>query len=163
MTQKYQIRLALREDLDRIMEIYDIARQFMRREGNATQWSGGYPQRELLEADIVRRKLFVVTSGERIRGVFYFSMGPDPTYGRIEDGDWHCDAPYGVIHRIASDGSGGIFPAAMEFCLTQCSYLRIDTHHDNLPMQHVVQKHGFRRCGIIFLPDGSPRIAYDRI
>jgi hypothetical protein len=30
-------------------------------------------------------------------------------------------------------------------------------------MQHVVEKHGFSRRGIIFLANGDPRIAYEMI
>ena len=40
-------------------------------------------------------------------------------------------------------------------------YLRIDTHEDNHVMQQAVQKLGFRKCGIIHIADGTPRIAYD--
>ena len=30
-------------------------------------------------------------------------------------------------------------------------------------MQHVVTKHGFKPCGIIYTDDGTPRIAFDRL
>ena len=66
-----------------------------------------------------------------------------------------------MIHRIASDGAGGILNAAVEYGKQQIDYLRIDTHEDNRVMQHAVQKLGFRRCGLIYIADGSPRIAYD--
>ena len=29
-------------------------------------------------------------------------------------------------------------------------------------MQHVVTKAGFKRCGIIYTDNGTPRIAFDR-
>ena len=90
-------------------------------------------------------------------------MDPDPTYAVIEDGSWMSDGIYGTIHRIASDGSGGIVRAAVEFGKTKCSHLRIDTHKDNLVMQHVVEKLGFSRRGIIYVSDGSPRIAYEMV
>ena len=99
----------------------------------------------------------------RIRGVFYFVIGPDPTYSVIEDGGWLSDEPYGTIHRIASDGSGGLFSAVLKFCRSRIGHIRIDTHHDNRVMQHVVEKHGFSRRGIIFLANGDPRIAYEMI
>ena len=89
----------------------------------------------------------------------------DPTYYRI-DGAWKNEAPYGVIHRIASDGTEkGIFEAVMEFCKEKMAErgirnLRIDTHEDNKTMQHLIEKYGFQRCGIIYLENGSPRIAY---
>ena len=40
------IRKAEKADLDKIMDIYDTARAFMRKSGNPTQWAGGYPPRE---------------------------------------------------------------------------------------------------------------------
>lgn len=30
-------------------------------------------------------------------------------------------------------------------------------------MQHLLEKYGFVRCGIIYLPDGAPRIAYQKM
>ena len=133
----------------------------MRENGNPHQWNGGYPGRTLLEEDLEQHRLFVMEGEGAIHGVFFFSLAPDPTYGKIDDGQWHCSGPYGTIHRIAGDGSGGILRAAVEFGKKQTDCLRIDTHADNHVMQRAVEKQGFRRCGIIHLADGSPRIAYD--
>lgn len=30
-------------------------------------------------------------------------------------------------------------------------------------MQHKIEKNGFTRCGIIYITDGSPRIAYQKV
>jgi len=106
--------------------------------------------------------LHVIEDEKGIHGVFYFYIGEDPTYGEIEDGAWHYDATYGTIHRIASDGSGGILRTAVDFCAGLIDHIRIDTHHDNLVMQNAVAKLGFERSGIIHLANGSPRIAYER-
>ena len=163
MENSMKIRLACLDDLDEILEIYDYAKKFMVETGNPTQWAGGYPQRELLEDDIANGGLYVVTDGENICGVFYFVIGPDPTYAIIENGAWHSEKNYGTIHRIAGNGAGGIFGAALDFCRKQIDYLRIDTHEDNKVMQHVVTKHGFKPCGIIYTDDGTPRIAFDRL
>ena len=95
--------------------------------------------------------------------MFYYAVEDDPTYHEIFDGQWHCENPYGVIHRIASDGSGGILKAAVEFAAGHVDYLRIDTHADNQVMQKAVRKQGFEYCGIIYIADGTPRLAYDRI
>lgn len=156
-----RIRPAKQADMNRILEIYEHARCFMRQNGNSTQWTGGYPRQELLEADILKEQLFVVEENGTVNGVFVFFVGDDPTYGFI-DGSWRSNTRYGVIHRIAGIG-GGIFTAALKFCESRIDHLRIDTHEDNKPMQHVVEKAGFSRRGIIYLGDGSPRIAYDRI
>ena len=158
---EYTIRKAQREDLPRIEEIYAYARQFMAETGNPHQWGTTTPQTGQLKEDIAKGLLFVLTHDSCIHGVFYFYIGPDPTYGVIEDGHWRSDTPYGTIHRIAGDGSGGVLAAAVAFCKTKINHIRIDTHHDNKIMQHAVARQGFRRSGIIYLENGSPRIAYD--
>ena len=160
---KYQIRNAMPEDLPRIEEIYAYARSFMAEHGNPNQWGKTNPLIAQLEKDVENSRLFVVEEETDIHGVFYFYIGEDPTYGVIEGGNWGSDAPYGTIHRIAGDGSGGILKAAVEFCGKKIQHLRIDTHHDNIVMQKAVEKLGFVRRGIIYIADGSPRIAYDRI
>ena len=163
MKNMKEIRPARLEDLDEILKIYDYAKKFMVQTGNPTQWAGSYPQRELLEEDIENDGLYAVTEDGTICGVFYFVIGLDPTYTVIENGAWHSDRTYGTIHRIAGNGTGGLFGAVLEFCRSKIDYLRIDTHEDNKVMQHVVTKHGFKECGIIYTDDGSPRIAFDRL
>ena len=154
------VRLAKQTDMARILEIYEHARKFMVANGNPTQWKDGYPASEMLEEDIRRQCLYVVED-QQICGVFMFVIGDDPTYQHIE-GQWRSAEPYGVIHRIAGMG-GGVFSAALEYCEGRIHHLRIDTHEDNKPMQHLVEKNGFIRRGIIYVADGTPRIAYDRI
>ena len=158
----YQVRNAEMTDLPRIEEIYSNARRFMADHGNPNQWGTSHPPREQLLNDIKMGDLYVITEGVEIHGVFYFFIGEDPTYAAIE-GFWHADIPYGTIHRIAGDGSGGILKTAVNFGRSKINYLRIDTHADNTVMQSAVVKQGFCRCGIIYIADGSPRIAYDRI
>ena len=158
---KKSIRPAIQADMDEIMEIYACARQFMAENGNPTQWGQHHPPRKMLEEDIDLNRLYVVEAGGRLCGVFMFLIGDDPTYTHIE-GSWRSDSPYGVIHRIAGVG-GGVSAAALEYCSGMIDHLRIDTHADNKPMQHVVEKAGFSKRGIIYVEDGTPRIAYDRI
>lgn len=154
------IRLASPADLPRIEEIFAIGRAYMRQTGNMTQWIGGYPQRNLLEDDIAKEQLFVMEDECGIHGVFAFILGEDPTYGYIE-GRWPNEKPYGTIHRIASDGEvRGMVTLAKQFALRFIDEVRVDTHHDNHTMQHVVEKNGFRYCGVIYLKNGDPRMAY---
>ncbi len=155
------IRLAAEEDLKTILEIYAIARRYMAENGNAAQWSDSYPDRELLEKDIRGRQLFVYAEDDKIHGVFAFIIGPDATYSRIENGAWKNENPYGTIHRLASDGAvKGVFGQCVEFCRQKISNLRIDTHNDNHTMRHLIEKNGFEKCGIIYVQNGTPRIAY---
>ena len=159
---KLMIRSALPADLEQIEEIYAHARRFMAQNGNPTQWKDAYPQRTMLEADIARKNLYVVLAHSEICGVFLFALGEEPTYDYLEGGTWRSDAPYGTIHRIASRSSG-VFSACLDFCRSKCRHIRVDTHADNKPMQHLAEKHGFSRRGIIYVADGTPRIAYDLI
>lgn len=160
--EKFRIRPAKPEDLKQIGKVYVHARRFMAENGNPTQWKCEHPHHELLEEDIRQGRLYVAERAEEIRGVFAFVIGEDPTYGYIEQGAWLSDSVYGTIHRIASLG-GGVFPAALAFCREKCAHIRIDTHADNKPMQHLVHKYGFVKCGIIYVEDGTPRIAYELI
>ncbi len=154
------VRKAIPDDLDEIMRIYDTARTFMRQNGNRSQWINGYPQKELVQKDIAQGHCFVCEE-EGIHGVFAFLLGEDPTYNVIENGAWLNDRPYGTIHRIGSDGQRKqIFRHAVGYCLGITKDLRIDTHEDNKVMQRLVENYGFQRCGIIYIEDGTPRIAY---
>lgn len=159
----YTVRIAVPEDLLAFLEIYDRARKFMAATGNPTQWPENYPNAALLREDMEAGVLYAVCEGDTVRGVFLFRIGEDPTYREIWDGNWHSSRKYGVIHRVAGDGSGGIFDACLAFCGEQADYLRIDTHENNHVMQHILEKNGFRRCGTILTDNGSPRIAYDRV
>ena len=159
-----EIRRATLQDLDRMLEIYDYARAFMRSTGNPTQWSRGYPSRELLLADIEEGVSFVAEEEGVIHGTFMFYNGKDGIYDVIEDGAWLNDEPYAVIHRIAGDGQiKGLLSMAVEYGSQFSDNLRMDTHRDNRVMQHTLEKNGFVRCGIIHLENGDPRIAYHRI
>ena len=98
----------------------------------------------------------------RVVGYFALLPSPEPTYSFIK-GAWLSDEPYGVIHRIASyPDVHGVFAAIIDFAAARFPRLRIDTHRDNRIMQHLIDKHGFTYCGVIWLTDGTPRLAYER-
>ena len=157
----YMIRKAEKEDLPRIYEIYETARQFMRENGNHAQWGAGDRPEELLEDDISQGNLYVLEEAS-IHAVFAFIIGEDPTYLEIEEGNWKSEEPYAAVHRVASDGTvQGVLGHVMDYCSAQVPHLRIDTHKDNKVMQHVLEKYGFVSCGIVHVRDGSPRIAYE--
>ena len=156
------IRKAQKIDIDIIMHIYDKARKFMKSTGNPNQWKDDYPKKELLLKDIESNNLYVITDEINVpHAVFYFYIGEDPTYKVIKKGNWLNDKPYGVIHRIASDGfSHGILKECVNYCKNFSSEIRIDTHNDNNVMQSALEKIGFIHCGIINLSNGEERIAY---
>lgn len=156
-----KVRLARAEDLPAVMNLYAQARDSMAAAGNPTQWSGGYPPEALLKEDIQQRRLYVLERESGLYGVFAFLLGEDPTYQQI-DGSWRDLSAYGTIHRLAGRaGVSGVFTDCLAFCREKCRHLRADTHRDNHIMQHLLTKHGFVFCGIIYVADGSPRLAYE--
>ena len=158
------IRKTTWEDFPEIQQIYAYAREQMRQNGNPLQWGDDRPSAAALSQDIQAEASYVMEEGGRICGVFSFIMGDDPTYARIEQGHWLNEAPYGTIHRLAGNGTvRGLFGSCLAFCASLHPNIRIDTHADNLLMQHLLEKHRFVKCGIIHVEDGSPRIACQRI
>ncbi len=159
----YYIRLAKDADLPIILDIYAHARQYMRKNGNPNQWGHSHPAEAVLREDIKLQHLYVCTNAGEILGVFCYFQGIDPTYVRIYDGQWQNNEPYGVIHRIAvAAHQKGVASACFHWALQQCDNLRIDTHADNIPMHKSLAKNGFAKCGIIYLENGDPRIAYHK-
>ena len=158
------IRRADISDLPKIKEIYSAARAFMCENGNAHQWGDTYPEEHIIQQDLQSGFLYVVESEvtpSEICGCFAMIQGNDPTYDII-DGAWSADTPYTAIHRVASNGSErGVLKRIMDFSKARCSHIRIDTHKDNLPMQNALAKNGFSCCGIIYLENGDPRLAYE--
>lgn len=158
-----RIRKTRKEDIKKILEIYDIAREFMAKNNNPNQWEKTYPSLETLKDDIRKEVSYIIEDDEgKIQGTFAFIIGDDEYYNYIENGSWSKDQTYGTIHRIASSGKvRNITKICLDFCIDKISYLRIDTHKDNLPMQKAVKSYGFKECGIIYVRDKSPRIAFD--
>ena len=160
-TELLSVRDALDDDFDNVMRIYRYAQDFMIESGNPDQWAHRYPEPELIRQDIREGRCKLVCSDSGAHGVFAFFTDEDPTYAYIEDGQWPNAEPYATIHRIAGDGQvRGILQRAVEYCRAYASNVRIDTAEDNKILQHAIAKCGFQRCGIIYLENGDPRIAY---
>ena len=155
------IKKASMSDLDELMDIYSAARKFMIETNNPNQWGQTNPTVQMVKEDIINNNCNIVCSDNKIEGVFALIEGEDPTYNYIEGGSWLNNNKYVTIHRIASKGNiHGIFDFVINYCKTICKDIRIDTHEDNLIMQHLIIKNGFKKCGIIYLKNGKPRNAY---
>ena len=163
MSRELTVRASRPEDRQRILEIYEYARKVMKESGNPRQWGDSSPQIYLIDGDIENGTGYVVENGSKIVGCFAMMKGPDPTYEKIYDGEWLNEEEYIVIHRIASCGEGGILKACLDYCSGVSDNIRIDTHRENRIMQHLLHKYGFTYCGTIYVSDGTPRMAYQRI
>ncbi len=159
------IRKAVPGDMAAIMRVMEAARKIMRSSGNMNQWTNGYPSESIIYSDMEKGGGYVMEKAGEIVGYFAFLPSPEPTYARIYEGKWLDDnLPYHVVHRIASyPDVHGVFRKMMDFCFALDGNIRIDTHRDNIIMQHNLLKQGFRYCGIIYLESGDERLAYQRL
>lgn len=163
-----EIRNSTENDFVQIMKIYEYARFFMAEHGNPNQWGPtNWPPEELIHSDIAEGDSYVCTCENRVVGTFFFRHGSDidPAYHKIEDGEWLDKSPYGVIHRLAGDGTvRGIGKFCIDWAFKQSGHLRADTHGDNKVMQNLLKKCGFVYCGIIYVEEDScPRLAYEKV
>lgn len=167
---EWETRRATPEDLPRMLEIFEDGRRALAGRG-VDQWQDGYPQRALLEADIANGDTWLLCDGAAIVATAAFCFGEDSSYAVLHGGAWHTDGPYAALHRIAvADGQTGKGAAGKLYTHFEemarkagVSSLRVDTHRDNLVMQSFLQRRGFAKCGVIYLPDtGAERIAYDK-
>ena len=161
-TPTMTIRKTLTTDIPAVCAVFDKAKAFMRTTGNLHQWTGGYPSESQLLADIQAGGSHVLVNDDgRVVGTFFFTTKPDPTYAVIKEGEWLDDSPYGVIHRIASDGTvKGVLCIVLDHCFGLVDNIRIDTHRDNKVMQKGLTAYGFTYRGIINLASGDERLAY---
>ncbi|MDY6371638.1 MAG: HD domain-containing protein [Bacteroidales bacterium] len=175
MQKKYDIRKATEQDIDLILKMFDHSRTVMRQDGNHAQWVG-YPTRADVAED-VRRGVAYVIENLKLKienyqfpnpdnpyiGTFALVPGEEPTYGYIDHGRWIDErTPYCTLHRVAAmPGTSGVAEAVFRYIKDACTHLRVDTHALNRPMRHILEKEGFVYCGIIYMPDGGPRDAYE--
>lgn len=159
-----KVRAAERDEVPRILELVAHSRGIMRANGNHVQWDG-YPGADLISADIEQGIGHVVTLDGVAVGYFALLLEPEPTYACIEEGLWLDDTtPYGTIHRLAcAEGVHGIARCVFAWCEARCASVRVDTHRSNAIMLHIFQRHGYTRCGVVYMRDGTPREAYQKM
>ncbi|UUX32839.1 N-acetyltransferase [Fundicoccus culcitae] len=163
------IRKTRPEEAETVATIFDHGRSIQRATGNHDQWNNGYPNVAVVLDDIAKNESYVCVSDateldlfptETLLATFCLQKGIDPTYVNI-DGAWLNEEPYVTIHRVSTNGKlKGVGRQAIEWVMQHNDNIRIDTHEKNTPMRRLVDSLGFTYCGIIYLADGSPRLAY---
>ncbi len=174
LTQPVVYRPAVREDIPRILEIVQDARDSLGRH-HVDQWQGPYPGAERFEEDIRLDQCFVICHGEDPAAFFVLSTLEEPGYAAITDGKWSADLPYCVLHRaaVAKEYRGSGMAQALMRCVEEqarvygLKCIRVDTHRKNKPMQNLLRESGFRYRGNI-LVDAEPghdphRQAFEKI
>ena len=165
------IRNTTQYDLPAIMDIIHYAQRYLA-SLNIDQWQDGYPNEAQILNDIFNNESYVLLDeANQIIATFMFTTSKEPTYDSIE-GKWLTDknTTYGVIHRIAvaeNCTNKGVAKHIITHCeqqlqLQNFTSMRIDTHKDNLGMQHILKSLGYKYCGIITLTSGALRLAFEK-
>ena len=163
-------RQSVKEDIEDILVIIKQAQAYLK-EAGINQWQNNYPNYETISRDIDNKESYVLLEGNDIVATTAISFQGEKTYQSIYDGKWISDTDYAVIHRIAVDhkykGTGlasRIIDNVEKICLDKgVASIKVDTHEKNLSMQRLLGKNNFHYCGIIYLEDGSKRVAFEKI
>lgn len=161
------LELAKMEELDVCAALMEEGRAFQQAQG-FVQWTPDYPNRDTVKGDIETGKGYVLKVDGVIAGYLCVDFDGDPAYEDIRQGQWGTGKPYAAAHRLALSGqfrgqglTATIFELVRELCLARgVTAIRGDTDPQNLRMQHVLEKCGFRRRGVILF-QGSEKLAYD--
>lgn len=165
-----EFRQAKISDLDQIVEIIELSKKYLK-ETKVDQWQDGYPAKEDLRRDIESGNSYVLTNKDEIIATTVISLDGESTYNSIFNGEWITNEEYIVMHRVAVHEKykgKGIFKElikeAESLALNKGIFsIKIDTHRDNISMQKALLKSSFEKCGIIYLNDGSERIAFEKV
>ncbi|MDS0525251.1 GNAT family N-acetyltransferase [Clostridium sp. SHJSY1] len=165
-----KFRKAIETDINNIIGIIGQAQAYFKEQG-INQWQDNYPNVEIINNDIENNNSYVLLKDENIVATAAVSFDEEKTYDSIYEGQWFSNDEYAVIHRIAVDNnckglglSSQIIKNVEKLCLEKGVYsIKVDTHKENVSMQKLLKKNKFQYCGIIYLEDGSKRIAFEKI
>lgn len=153
-----------------MMAIVAQAQAYLAAQG-IDQWQDGYPGEDVLREDIDAARGYVLVEDDAVCAIATIDFGGEPTYDVIYDGAWNTQTPYACLHRVAVDaalrgkGAADALVAAAEAVVRArgLSGVRVDTHRQNVVMQRMLARNGYRSCGVIYLESGAERIALDKI
>ncbi|MDW5299624.1 MAG: GNAT family N-acetyltransferase [Sedimentibacter sp.] len=165
-----KFRKSVKTDINGIMNIIRQAQVYFK-EAGINQWQDNYPNVETISNDIDNEESYVLLKKGNIVATAVISFKAEKTYDSIYEGKWISNGEYAVIHRVAVDNnykglglSSQIIKKAEQLCLNKGAHgIKVDTHEENLPMQKLLKKNEFQYCGIIYLENGSKRIAFEKI
>lgn len=106
---------------------------------------------------------------EKIIGTFVLIFGEDETYKNIE-GSLKTNSSYRTLHRVVIHNNykgKNLAKLILDFSMEKAfekniHSLRIDTHQKNLSMKRFIEKSNFDYCGVIYVSDGTPKIAFEK-
>ena len=161
-------RKATIEDADAVSEIYDLARESLKR-NEIPQWQNGVPGRDTFLVDVSHGVSYVMEVGGEVIATIQI-IENEPYYANVVDGNWRSNNAL-VAHRVAvkvgcrHDGVGSkLLEAAAKIAVESGKdSLRLDTHEKNFKMRGMLEKNGFVNVGKVYMPCGEERFAYEKL
>lgn len=157
------MRPATVDDIPAIVATLEAGRSLLAADG-IDQWQNGTgPDVDLVTEDVERGwgRVFLVDG--QVAATAALIDEPEPNYVHMLEGAWQvrgdAAAPYATIHRVA------VAPAFRGMHVAQRFYarlieearargfaeIRVDTHADNVRMQHVIASAGFTRACTVLI------------
>lgn len=159
------MRPATVDDIPAIVATLEAGRSLLAADG-IDQWQNGTgPDVDLVTEDVERGwgRVFLVDG--QVAATAALIDEPEPNYAHMLEGAWQvrgdAASSYATIHRVA------VAPAFRGMHVAQRFYarlieearargfaeIRVDTHADNVRMQHVIASAGFTRAGTVCISD----------
>lgn len=161
-----EYRKAKVEEIDLLNEMYKAGSELLKERG-IDQWQGvNLPKASM---DNIGAIYVLEDDGEIVSTALHVEHDSD--YDKIYDGEWIGNENYYAIHRVTTKSSKSgkgytnkMFNEIEKLALENGKEsVRVDTHSDNIPMQKTLEKSGYTKCGIVYLYDGVPRLAYEKL
>lgn len=165
------MRPATVDDVPAIVATLEAGRSLLAADG-IDQWQNGTgPDVDLVTEDVERGWGRVFLIGGQVAATAALIDEPEPAYDQVVEGAWQvrgdaaapagAASPYATIHRVA------VAPAFRGMHVAQRFYarlieearargfaeIRVDTHADNVRMQHVIASAGFTRACTVLISD----------
>ena len=162
------MRPATVDDVPAIVATLEAGRALLAADG-IDQWQvGAGPDVDLVTSDVARGWGRVFLIGGQVAATAALIDEPEPAYDQVVEGAWQvrgdaapagAASPYATIHRVA------VAPAFRGMHVAQRFYarlieearargfaeIRVDTHADNVRMQHVIASAGFTRACTVLI------------
>lgn len=163
------MRPATVDDVPAIVATLEAGRALLAADG-IDQWQDGAgPDVDLVTSDAARGWGRVFLIGGQVAATAALIDEPEPAYDQVVEGAWQTrgdaatpagvTSPYATIHRVA------VAPAFRGMHVAQRFYarlieearargfaeIRVDTHADNVRMQHVIASAGFTRACTVLI------------
>lgn len=162
-------RLANFEDRDIILKMLYDGHLSLKKDG-VDQWQGdSFPNLSNYNDLILNKEIFVLEDESPVSTVVLLEYDKD--YDTIYNGNWINSGSYLAMHKVAilgthtNKGYAKILFREVEIYAKKLGFksLRIDTHEDNFRMKSLIEKCGFKYCGIVYIDGTLKRVAFEKI